>query len=180
MGLFDRKREEPAPEPRATPAPAPTAAATPVQAQPKAKVITAAPAPQPAAPPNSSFGIEKAMELMRKLPADNVPLVVQVVLTTLESANVDVASIVSEARGKRTRIAARIDGMESEIADFEEEISARREQISLLQADEAETKLVQERLEMAIKGPGSGAVGGGGKASMEKAVLEDPIPRPRI
>lgn len=117
------------------------------------------------------------MELMRKLPADNVPLVVQVVRTTLESTNVDVASIISDARDKRTRIEARIDGMEAEIADFEEEIAARREQIATLQADEAETKLVQERLEMAMKGSATLSAGAS-KASMERAVFEDPVPKP--
>ncbi|MCH9683487.1 MAG: hypothetical protein K0V04_18765 [Deltaproteobacteria bacterium] len=176
MGLFDRKREEPTPTPEVGPAPAP--AGPVVQAQPKVDVSakTPAAAPEPAAAPKASFGIEKAMELMRKLPADNVPLVVQVVLTTLESANVNVASIVSEARDKRTRIGARIDGMQAEISDFEEEIAARREQITLLQADQAETKLVQERLEMAIKGTAAP----NGKASMEKAVFEDAVPKPRV
>jgi len=142
----------------------------------------AAPPPVPAvkaAPRTPEFGIQKAMELMRKLPADNIPLVVQVVRATLESTNVDVASIISDARDKRARIEARIDGLRAEITDFEEEIAARREEISALEADEAETKTVQERLEMAMNGahPG-GSISATSSASMEKAVFEDPVPKP--
>lgn len=168
MGLFDRKREEPAP----TPMPVQTPAPQPM-AQPKVKVSAPEPAPppKPAAPPTPEFGIQKAMELMRKLPADNIPLVVQVVRATLESTNVNVTTIISDAREKRARITVRIEGLKEEIADFEEEISARRQEIAALEADEAETKTVQERLEMAMNG-------GEGKPGLEKAFLEDPLPKP--
>lgn len=173
MGLFDRKREEPAPPPPQMPAQAP---APQPAAQPKVKVAAPKPAPPPQPPPprKPDFGIQKAMELMRKLPADNVQLVVQVVRATLESTNVDVAQIISDAREKRSRIAVRIEGLKEEIADFEEEISARRQEIAALEADEAETKTVQERLEMAMNGGPPGPA----RASLEKAALEDPLPKP--
>lgn len=145
MGLFDRKREEPAPAPE--PERAPVASPKPIP-EPKVQIA----APKPAPPPAPEFGIQKAMELMRKLPADNIPLVVQVVRATLESTAVDVASIIADAKEKRLRIDARIEGLKQEIADYEEEISARRQEIGALEADEAETKTVQERLEMAMDG----------------------------
>ncbi|MEM9462211.1 MAG: hypothetical protein AAGF11_49105 [Myxococcota bacterium] len=172
MGLFDRKREEPAPPPAPMPAqaPAPQQAA---QAKVKVAAPKPAPPPQPPPPPKPEFGIQKAMELMRKLPIDNVQLVVQVVRATLESTNVDVAQIISDAREKRSRIAVRIEGLKEEIADFEEEISARRQEIAALEADEAETKTVQERLEMAMNGGPPGP----GRAALEQAMLDD-LPKP--
>lgn len=112
----------------------------PVQAQPAART-----------PSGPDFGIQNAMELMRKLPADNVPLVVSVVKTTLESLNVDVESIIEDAKEKRTKISDRISGLQAEIAEFEEEVAARREEIKALQDDATETKTVQERLQMATK-----------------------------
>ncbi len=181
MGLFDRRREEPAPAPKPKPKPAaaPAAKQAAPQAQPKVQVNVQkpapapAPAPKPAAAPKPEFGIEKAIELMRKLPADNIPLVVQVVRTTLESTNVDVKSIISDAEEKRDRISRRIDGLKTEIADFKEEIAAREEQIARMETDAAETKTVQERLEMAMNG-GRPI----GQSSMERAVFEDPVPKP--
>ncbi|MCX4246780.1 coiled-coil domain-containing protein [Paraliomyxa miuraensis] len=151
MGLFGRKNEEPAPKPELASKPEPVMSPEPAP-QPKIQVAAPAPAPvrAPAPPPSPEFGIQKAMELMRKLPADNTPLVVQVVRATLESTNVDVTSIISDAKDKRRRIEARIENLRHEIVEFEEEISARRQEISALEADEAETKNVQERLEMAM------------------------------
>ncbi len=96
------------------------------------------------------FGIQKAIELMRNLPSDNIPLVVQVVRTTLESTNIDVAAIVKDAKSKRTRIGDRIKNLKSEIADFQEESGARREEIKALEEDDEETKMVQDRFEMAM------------------------------
>ncbi|MEX1366607.1 MAG: hypothetical protein AB1Z98_26010 [Nannocystaceae bacterium] len=107
--------------------------------------------PKPAAGPD--FGIQNAMELMRKLPPDNVPLVVGVVKTTLESLHVDVGSIIQEAKAKRAKIATRISGLEAEIAELEEEMGARREEIKALRDDDAETQSVQQRLEMTTKAP---------------------------
>lgn len=147
MGLFDRRREAPkqaAPEPAPQPKPKPLPAAKPAQAAPrqeapvKPKVVT------------PEFGIQKAIELMRNLPSDNVPLVVQVVRTTLESTNIDVPAIIGDAKAKRSRISDRIKNLKGEIAEFEEEIAARREEIKALEADGAETKMVQERFEMAM------------------------------
>jgi hypothetical protein len=183
MSIFDRKRSAPEPDvdieieqPRyqqpVQPQPQPRAQ-QPAQPQP-------APEPKPAAAPaqaprgggaqhggsgGAAYGIQKAIELMRSLPSDNIPLIVQVVRTTLESTNIDVPSIIEDAKAKRARITSRVDGLRREIANFEEEIAARREEIVALDADHAETKLVQERLEMAIKqeAPASRPVAGPGR-----------------
>jgi outer membrane murein-binding lipoprotein Lpp len=110
------------------------------------------------------------MELMRKLPPDNIPLVVNVVRTTLESLNIDVESIIADAKEKRAKIAERISGLEGEIAELEEEVAARREEIKALHDDAAETKVVQERLQM--------ATGEKAPAGMSRPELSAPLLRP--
>lgn len=87
---------------------------------------------------------------MRKLPPENIELVVSVVKTTLESAQVDVESIIEDAVGRRRKISDRIDGLRAEINDFEEEIEGRKTEISALERDYAETTDVQEKLELAL------------------------------
>jgi hypothetical protein len=166
MSIFDRRRSAPDPDidieleqpryqqPEARPQAQPQPQRQQVQPQPEPKPAAPAQAPRPAAQPASAtpaYGIQKAIELMRSLPSDNIPLIVQVVRTTLESTNVDVASIIDDAKAKRARIVARIEGLRREISNFEEEIAARREEIVALDADHAETKLVQDRLEMSIR-----------------------------
>lgn len=157
MGLFDRKRpeeEDIAPQPApAKPAPAP---AKPAAAKPAAAV--AKPAAKPAAEPaKPTYGIQNAIELMRQLPSDNVPLVVEVVKKTLESLHVDIGSIITDAERKRARIDDRVVNLQAEIDDFEEEIAARKDEIEALTADRDETKTVKERLELALQPAGAAA-----------------------
>jgi len=153
MGLFDRKRpeeEDIAPQP----APAKPAAAPATQAAPKEVAETAKPAAaKPTAEPTKpTYGIQNAIELMRQLPSDNVPLVVEVVKKTLESLHVDIGSIIADAERKRARIDDRVVNLQAEIDDFEEEIAARKDEIEALTADRDETKTVKERLELALQG----------------------------
>lgn len=198
MSIFDRRRSVPDPDidiepeqpkyqqPQAQPQARPQAQpqVQPQQAQPQARpqaqpeakpAAAAAPASRPAAAPAGgaqAYGIQKAIELMRSLPSDNIPLIVQVVRTTLESTNIDIMSIIEDAKAKRARITSRIDGLRREIANYEEEIAARREEIVALDADHAETKLVQDRLELSIRPaptPTPVTVSLGGEASRPSA-----------
>ncbi len=162
MGLFDflSKSEEDddddvlaaeaaAPRPAAQPQPAPAPKPSPRgQTAPATPTVTKTTKAQDM----PDFGIQKAIELMRDLPQQNVELVVQVVKKTLESMNVDVPTIIEDARSKQAKIQGRIKGLEDEIADYREEIAAREEEIAALKADFAETRQVRERLEMAQKG----------------------------
>lgn len=161
MGLFDRKRPDSEPQP--SPEPRPKArAAEPVT--PKAGTIAEDPKPSTKAAESSvaarsrsdsgatgkaSYGIQNAIELMRQLPSDNVPLVVDVVKKTLESLNVDIGSIIDDATRKHARIDDRVSNLEAEIHEFEDEIAARKQEIQALTADRDETKTVKERLELA-------------------------------
>jgi hypothetical protein len=154
MGLFDRKRADitPAPPPaepsppRREPAPEPQVAREePARPTPAASASTSAARP-------SGYGIQNAIELMRKLPSENVALVVEVVKKTLESLNVDIAAIIDDAERKQSRIDDRVGKLEEEISDYEEEIAARKEEIAALTADREETHTVRERLELALRG----------------------------
>lgn len=165
MSIFDRKRSVPEPE-RAPDQdiwqPQPHAQQHSQPQPPQSQPVSVTKAP--------TYSIQKAMELMRSLPSDNIPLIVHVVRTTLESLNVDVVSIIEDAKAKRARIGARIEGLRREISNFEEEIAARREEIVALEADQAETKLVQERLEMALEQRG--------QEVHERAAASQPPPSP--
>jgi hypothetical protein len=152
MGLFDKKIKKPTdlddePEP-AVPEPA---HAKPASAP--APVAAAKPAPAPAAtkPDHPDYGINKAIELMRLLPEDNIELIVRVVKTTLESTNINVASIVQDATRKQAQIEARVGVLKKEIAGLEGEIATRRSEIALLETDHKETTSVKDRLVLAEK-----------------------------
>jgi hypothetical protein len=98
------------------------------------------------------YGIEQAIQLMRALPVDQNPeLVVQVIKTTLESLRVKVVDIIGDASRKQKDLEERVQNLKRAIADFEKEIETRKEEISRLEADHAETTAVRGRLEMAEK-----------------------------
>jgi hypothetical protein len=155
MGLFEKKIKKPAdiddapqPEPAAPP-PAPAKPAAPPEVKAAAK-------PGEAQDPN--FGINKAIELMRMLPADNIELVVRVVKTTLESTNIKVSTIITDATRKQAGLEARVHVLTKEIAALETEIATRRAEIATLEADHKETSTVKERLLLAEKLSASGGV----------------------
>lgn len=138
---------KPAPEPVVEKAPAPAPA--PVVAKPKPIVKQPEP-PQPEddyEPP--AYGINKAIELMRSLPADNVELVVQVVKHTLESTRIQISTIIEDASRKQGDIQGRIKVLQAEIAEYEQEIATRKEEIGKLEADYEETTTVKDRLVLA-------------------------------
>jgi hypothetical protein len=129
------------PEPAAIPSAIP---AEPVAAPPRPE-----PPPEPVEEYDTSFGINKAIELMRTLPSDNVELVVQVVKLTLESTKIKISTIIEDATRKQEDIQGRIKVLKNEIADFEKEIATRRDEIAGLEADFDETSTVKERLVLA-------------------------------
>jgi hypothetical protein len=165
MGLFDKrdkKRKDDfdspvesidlsaaAPEPVAevtAERPAPAAEPSPPMASARARQPDPDPEPDDF---DTSFGIEKAIELMRTLPSDNVELVVQVVKLTLESTKIKIAHIIEDATRKQDDIQGRIKVLNAEIADFEKEIAQRKEEIGTLEADFTETSTVKERVVLA-------------------------------
>lgn len=97
------------------------------------------------------YGIQKAIELMRTLPQENIELVVTVIKHTLESTRINIRDIIEDATRKQEDIQGRIKVLKTEIADFEQEIATRKEEIGTLEADFTETSTVKERLELAEK-----------------------------
>ncbi len=194
MGLFDKRDKRSSKKddfdspvenidlsaPPAEPEPVSPAAAPPESA-PAARVIEAAPPPEPVEEYDSSFGIDKAIELMRTLPSDNVELVVQVVKLTLESTKIKIATIIEDATRKQEDIQGRIKVLKSEIADFEKEIATRREEIGALEADFDETSTVKERLQLAEKLTSKSAPGGAAAKPAESGEKDSPTaPRPGL
>lgn len=206
MGLFDKRDKKkqsgkddfdspieqidlsaPTPEPeppraKATPEPerpAPAAAAAPAEPQ-AARTIEADPPPRDEPDDDDDYpvdyGIQKAIELMRSLPQENVELVVTVVKTTLESLNVKLGTIIKDATRKQENIQSRIKVLKSEITEYEQEIATRKEEIETLEGDFKETSTVKERLQMAEKGATRPAAPAGLGATSAAAGA---LPRPR-
>jgi hypothetical protein len=146
MSMFDKKKKTDVVDSGPGEA-SPIAAAAPAASAPAAQPAAPVPAPEPPL----SFGINKMIELMRLLPTDNIELVVKVVKTTLESTNVNLPAIIKDATRKQGEIAGRIDVLKKEIADHEAEIATRKREIAALEADQAETSMVKDRLILAEK-----------------------------
>ena len=194
MGLFDKKDKKkkggddfdspieqidlsaPTPEPEPVAAPAPRAADEPreIEAAPpprQARKVARAREPEDdfEAP---SYGINKAIELMRTLPTDNIALVVTVIKHTLESTKIQISEIIADATHKQDDIEGRIKVLKGEIEEFEAEIATRRDEIGLLEADFAETSQVKEHLLLAEnldKKPEPAASASSGGADRAKA-----------
>lgn len=120
---------------------------TPPKPQPQAPSNTAT-AAQPVARPAQSgaYGIQEAIELIRKLPNVNTDIVINVVIKTLESANISVEKIIQDAQGRETRIEDRSGRLISKIEALEAEIAELNEEITQLNTDLEETNKVKELL----------------------------------
>jgi hypothetical protein len=99
---------------------------------------------------SARYGIDDAIRLMRTLPVEeNVDLVVRVMKTTLESLKVRVGEIIDDATRRQDSLQTKIDEYQTQIAQLEREIDARKHEIVRLQEDLGETTKVKERLQLA-------------------------------
>jgi hypothetical protein len=105
--------------------------------------------PMRGTPEHDDYGIDKAIELMRTLPSDNIELVVQVVKFSLQSVGIQLPTIIEDAIRRQKDIQGRIGVLRTEIADLESEIKTRKEEIDRLDSEHRETSTVRERLELA-------------------------------
>ena len=147
MGLFEKKIKRTVDDELEPPGPTPVPVPAP-PLPPPAATVSPSRAPVKADP---DYGINKAIELMRMLPDDNVELVVRVVKTTLESTDIDVGNIINDATRKQGQIEARVDVLKKQIAGLESEIATFRSEITTLEADHKETSTVKDRLMLAEK-----------------------------
>lgn len=92
------------------------------------------------------YGIDKAIELLQKLPQDNTALVVTVVKETLHSANIDVGLVLKDAQSKATRMEEKIATLNTEIAVLKTQIAQKEAEIVQTDAVLKETLRVQELL----------------------------------
>jgi len=95
-----------------------------------------------------AYGIDDAIELMRQMPDGNIEVIITVVKKTLESTNIRVSDIISDAQNKESSIKARTKQLETEIKDLEEKIAKRNSEISELQTTLDETVQVREHLQI--------------------------------
>lgn len=105
---------------------------------------------QPVPKRSLAYGIEDAIALMRKLPAENREIVVAVVKQTLESTQISVEDIIADATDKEARLLDKNAQLESEIKQLQQQIADRKAQIAALLEDHKETVSVRERLELAM------------------------------
>ena len=103
------------------------------------------------------YGIDKAIELLQKLPQDNASLVVAVVRETLQSANIDVERVVEDARNKVAQMRQDMEALSAEIAVLKTQIVQKETEIIRTEADLKETLRVQDLLQRA-PGPMTSAV----------------------
>ena len=95
---------------------------------------------------SQSYGIEDAIELMRKLPNVNSEITITVVKKTLESANIQVEEIISDAERKESQIENRTEELSKEINELQTRIERLNEEITELTADLKETSKVKTLL----------------------------------
>lgn len=93
-----------------------------------------------------SYGIEDAIALMRKLPNVNSEITITVVKKTLESANIQVEEIISDAERKEQQIESRTEQLTKEINELQERIAHLNDEITELTTDLKETTKVKELL----------------------------------
>ncbi len=161
----------------AAPAPAPAAATAAPISNPMTTTTPLRPAPRPAPSPSmetDDYGIEKAIELMRTLPSDNVELVVQVVKFSLESVGIKLPTIIEDATRRQKDITGKITVRKDEITELEQEIRTRKDEIEALEEDHRETTMVRERLELAEQ------IGQAGKKKPAAPEPRDPGPDAKL
>jgi len=95
---------------------------------------------------NDSYGIQDAIKLMRKLPKVNTDIVISVVIKTLESADIKVEQIISDAQQRESRIEDRSVKLITEIDDLEAKIAKLNSEITQLNSDLDETSKVKTLL----------------------------------
>ena len=96
---------------------------------------------------NATYGIDHAIELLRSLPNENTDIVVSVVTKTLESANINVAKIIEDARDKVQTLESQINQLNEEIETLQHQITQKKQQISVSTAILGETQKVKGMLE---------------------------------
>ena len=114
------------------------------------------------APPQTRFGIERAIELMRSLPTEQNPgLVAMAIAKTLAAVNVPVSHIIEDATVRQKDLEAKLGTARAACAALETEIELHVDEIVELEAYLAEATSVVERLEHVRSAPSESAATAG-------------------
>jgi hypothetical protein len=110
---------------------------------------------------HDDYGIDKAVELMRQLPIDdrNADVMIQVVRSTLESFNIKIDKILTDAEDKMDRLQLRAHTLQEEATHLEEEARKRRGEIRDLEKRVEEIAFVKARLGRSRTNEAAGAAG---------------------
>jgi hypothetical protein len=112
--------------------------------------------PGPGTAPQSRFGIDRAIELMRSLQTERDPdLVAAIITSTLASLQLDVSDVIEDAKSRQAELEARIEGIKARNSELEREIEVGIDEIVKLEASLAEALSVKERFEQAHDKNGS-------------------------
>ena len=122
---------------------------------PKSKESSQANAPVPPPPQRArsldrvEYGIDKAIDLMKRLPDADIHLLATVIKECLESANIKIEKILEDAVAKEVRLEQHIKKLDNEIENLETMIHQRKETIFELIRDLEETRQVKNNLALA-------------------------------
>jgi molybdopterin converting factor small subunit len=112
---------------------------------------------------------------MRTLPVEqHADLVVLVVKNTLASMNVSLKSILTDAANKRDASVKRIADLKATIAELEEQVRAKKQEVAGAEGDLAELTKVMERLEAASHLESDSAHAGSSKPAVVSRVPPPP------
>ena len=146
LDVEDPASEESAPVSDPTPS---RSAIRPVLQRPQQQQQQKKQPPPRHSPSGLSYGIDKAIQLMRTLPKGDVNVIVQVVKATLESNDVPVKTIIDDGTRRQEELRSKVDARLAEIAEIESKIARLRHEIEEFEAQHAEVTLVKERLVLA-------------------------------
>ncbi len=135
----------------------PSSNRTPLLAKtpPSAPIGSADPLPPPPTASRNnqaiSYGIDKAVKLMKRLPEADNHLLATVIKECLESANIKIESILEDASQKEARLEQHIEKLDHEIENLESLIHQRKDTILELIRDLEETRQVRNNLALATE-----------------------------
>jgi len=97
----------------------------------------------------NDYTIDRVLDLMREVPADgpNSKLVIQVVRKTLESAGINLPSVLEMSNQRQDAITNEIVRLQTEISSLRQAIDEKTEQVSKLQSYLGELGQLRERFE---------------------------------
>lgn len=111
------------------------------------------PPPPPTAkryePSRRDYGIEEAIQLMRKLPPGDLRTQAAVIKECLESTNIKICNIIKDAEIKEGRLEEQVKKLDAEIENLESMIAQRQDAINILRDDLEETRRVKNSLGLA-------------------------------